>query len=104
LIAIENAKSRVQSDEMKMLAQQAGAKAMQRADLGPLDLGQLHVQPGIVGMALQSIAQGLLDAALHLGGRGFGKRDYQELIHITRRLGVADEISASLREHRRLAR
>ena len=88
---------------MKILLEDARAESVQRADLCPLDQGKLAYEPRII-LLLQAIPQHAFDAVAHLIGGGVGEGDDEQLIDAAFVRRFADQIRASLGEHRGLPR
>jgi hypothetical protein len=102
VVGVEHPEAGVEADRVEVLAEQPGAEAVQRADAGAVEQGELAGQAlGRAGR--RAGAQGLADARLHLGGGGLGEGDDQELVHVAWVVGVADEVGAALGEDGGLA-
>jgi hypothetical protein len=104
LVSVEDAEIRVEGDAVKMLAEEATAKAVKGADAGVVDKSELAAEVGVVVGGFEAAAQGLVNAGFHLGGGGIGEGDHEKLVHAGGRLGVADEVNTALGQDGRFAR
>src|SRR5579863_6425234 len=84
-----------------MLAKEPGTEAVDRADVGTVDLGELAAQAfgRLFGGA---VAKGGMDSRFHLRRRGFGERHHQKLVYIA--MFVADQMGTPFGKDRRLSR
>ena len=106
LVAVQDAEGGIEANQVEVLAEQAGAEAVQRADAGAVEQGELAAQP--IWRPTRDRGgprpQRNSDPALHLCRRRFGERDDKQLVHVARLGRVTHQVRAPLRQHRRLPR
>ena len=91
-VAVQDRERGVESDEMKMPAEQSGAEAVQRADAGVIDQVELRSRRA-EGRSAGTLANGGVDAQLHLGGGGFSEGDDQQIVHVAGFGGIANQMA-----------
>ena len=89
---------------MKVIADHIQTESMDRSDLCPMHQRFLSLQPFIMRILLQPLAQCLSNSFLHLPGCCFGECGDQQSIHIHRVLLICDQGDDPFHKHCCLAR